>query len=328
MPKKIEISHRTIIFTFFFLGLLWFLFFIKDILLQIFVSLLIMTILNPTVTKLNKKFGIPRALSVLIVYALVISFIIFTIVAIIPPLIEQSSAFANNLPGYLEQYNIPVFVVDEATKQFTNIISQFPSQIINLSVSVLSNLIAVLTVLFFALYFLLSRNKLEEQLATLLSKDTADRIDNVIHHLEKDLGGWARAQMILMVIVGFATYIGVVLLGLPYAIPLALLAGLLEIVPNAGPFLASVPLILVGFGVSPLTGLAAAALAFLIQQFENYFFVPKIMEREAGVSPIFTLAALLIGFRVAGIAGAILSVPVVITSRVILEEFVFHSKRK
>lgn len=328
MPQKIEISHKTIVFTVFFLGLLWFLFFIKDIILQVFVSLLIMTILNPIVTKLNKKYKIPRVASVLIVYALVIAFVIFIFVTVIPPLVEQTSAFANKLPEYLEQLSIPAFIVNESAKQFTNIIAQLPSQILSLAVSVLSNIIAVLTVLFFALYLLLSRDKLESQLATLLRKEDADRIDNIILRLEKDLGGWARAQSILMVSVGFATYLGVSLLGIPYAVPLALLAGLLEIVPNAGPFMASVPLILVGFGVSPLTGLAAAALAFLIQQVENYFLVPKIMEREVGVSPIFTLLALLVGFRVAGIAGAALSVPILITTRVTLQEFVFKSKKK
>lgn len=326
--EKIEISHKTIIFTFFFIGLIWFMYFIKDILLQIFVALLIMTILNPTVTKLNKRFKVPRVASVLIVYAMVIAFVVFTIVAIVPPLIEQSTAFGTSLPKYLSQYNIPIFVVEEATKQFTNLVAVLPSQIVAVSVAVLSNLISVLTVMFFALYFLLSRNKFEQQLTTVLSKETADRIDNVLKELEKHLGGWARAQLILMLLVGASTYIGVLILGIPYAIPLALLAGMLEIVPTAGPFIASVPLVLVGFGVSPLTGLAAAALAFLIQQIENYFFVPKVMEREAGVSPIFTLAALLIGFRLAGIAGAILSVPVVITSKVLLQEFVFHSKVK
>lgn len=328
MPKKIEISHRTIIFTFALLGMIWFLFFIKDILLQVFVALLIMTILNPTVSKLNKRFKIPRAASVLIVYIMVLALLTFTFVAIIPPLIDQSTSFANNLPSYLDEYNIPIFVIDEVSKQFSSLVGQIPSQVLRIAVSVVSNLITVLTVLFLALYFLLSRERIDDNLETFLSKRHAQKIDDIIVKLEKFLGGWARGQLFLMLLVGFSTYFGLLILNVPYAVPLALLAGLLEIVPNVGPLLAAIPAIMVGMGVSPLTGLAVAALTFLIQQLEYYLFVPKVMEKSAGVSPVVTLLALLVGFKVAGILGAILSVPVVITLKVILGELYFKDLLK
>jgi len=321
MPRKIEISHRTIVFTFLLIGGLWFLFYIRDIILQIFVALLITAILNPTVTRFNKRFRIPRVASVLIVYVSVLAFILFTFIAIIPPLVDQSTAFANDVPNLLDEYKVPVVVVNEFSKHVSTVVSQLPNQVLKIGVAVVSNIITVLTVLFIALYFLLLRNKLEDQLNGFLNKSEAERIARVVKNLEKYLGGWARGQLILMTLIGVSTYIGLIVLGVPFALPLALLAGLLEIVPNLGPLLAAVPAILVGMGVSPLTGLAVAALAFLVQQVEYYFFVPKVMEKSAGISPVVTILALLVGFKVAGIVGAVLSVPVVITARVIIGEY-------
>src|SRR3989344_2892323 len=327
MPKKIEISHKTIIFTIFFLGLIWFVFFIKDIIFQIFVALLIMTILNPTVTRLKKN-KIPRVASVLIVYFLVFGFLIAFFALLIPPLVEQSTNFAQSAPRILQDLKIPIFVVEETTRQLTSQLSSLPAQILRISVSVFSNVVSIITVLFFALYFLLARDKIESQLSNFLKSEDVKKIDHLLTELEKGLGGWARGQLILMFMVGISTYIGLLILDIPFAVPIALLAGVLEIIPNIGPVLSAIPAVIVGFGISPLTGIAVAALGFLIQQVENYVFVPKVMEKSVGISPILTLLALLIGFRVAGIVGAILSVPITITGRVLLNEFVFSKREK
>ena len=325
MPKKIEISHRTIIFTVLFLGLVWFLYYILDIILQVFVALLIMSILNPTVTRLQ-RFRIPRLISVIIVYVAFFGFFGIAIAAITSPLIDQTANFANSLPRYLEDLNIPVAVVDEITKQITAQLSQLPSQVIKVGVSIFSNIVAVFTVLVFALYFLLDQGIKDRQIEMFFSKNNVRKINKSLETLEQKLGGWARAQIFLMFTVGISTYFGLLILGIPFALPLALLAGILEIVPNIGPIVAAIPVILVGFGISPLTGLAAGALTFLIQQIEAYVLVPKVMEKSTGISPVVTILALVIGFRIAGVVGATLSIPVVVAMRVFLQEFVFDQK--
>jgi len=320
--KKVEISHRTIIFTVAFLAFLWLVYYIRDVILQIFVALLIMTILNPTVSKFNKKLKIPRVASVLIVYLFVFGFISFGMAVAIPPFAEQTTSFANNIPAYIEELSIPDFIANGLTQELASLLGNLPSQIIRLSVSIFSNVLSVFSVFIFALYFLLARENLNTQLAQVFNDKTIEqKIERTINKLELKLGGWARGQIILMTMVGLLTYIGLSLIGIPYALPLALLAGILEIIPNIGPFLSAIPAVVVGFGISPLTGIAVAALGILIQQVENYVFVPKVMQKSAGISPIITLLSLLIGFKVAGIVGAILSVPVVITTKVIVEEF-------
>lgn len=325
MDKKIEISQRTIVFSVGFVILIWLLFFIRDILLQVFVALLIMSILNPTVTKLHKR-KVPRAVSVLIVYIAVLAVVVFAVAAILPPLVEQTSTFATNIPKYLAELSIPIFVVDEVTKELTSQLGKLPSQFLKIGVSVFSNIFNVLTVFILGLYLLLAREKFDQQFRSVMKKEHSETMARIIDQLEVKLGGWARGELVLMLLVGFATYLGLAILGVPYALPLALIAGLLEIVPNIGPFLAAIPAVLVGFGISPLTGVATAALGILVQQVENYLFVPKVMEKSVGVSPIITLLSLIIGFKLAGIPGALLSVPVTITFKVLLDELYLRKR--
>jgi len=323
MPRKIEISHRTIIFTVLFLGLLWFLYFIRDIILQIFVALLIMSVLNPLVTKLQ-KFRVPRVISIVIVYVAVFVVLGISIAVIASPLVNQTSNFANSLPKYLEDLNIPVVIIDEVTREVTSQIGMLPSQVVKVGVSLFSNVITVFTVFIFALYFLLAQESRNKQVEMFFNKNHSQRIVKTIDLLEGKLGGWARGQFVLMLMVGVSTYVGLLILGIPFALPLALLSGILEIVPTIGPIIAAIPVIIVGLVISPLTGLAAGALAFLIQQIEFYVFVPKVMEKSTGTSPITTLLALIIGVRVAGIVGALLSVPIVLAVQVFIQEFLLE----
>lgn len=319
--KKIEISHKTIIFAVFLLLGLWFIYQILDVILQVFLSLLIMTILNPVVTKLN-KYRVPRVVSVLLVYIAMLCLFVFAIVVMAPPLVEQTTRFTNSIPEIMQQLNIPIVVVDQVTKDIAEQLSTLPSQVLKISVSVFSNVMSVLAVLFFALYFLLARTKLETKLSGFVGKHWAQRIDNILRRLEKDLGEWAIGKLFIMLFVGFATYIGLSILGVPFALPLAVLAGILEIIPNFGPVISSVPSIIVAFGISPFTGFAVMALFFLVQQLESYVITPKVMERSVKIDPIITLLSLVIGFKLAGILGAILSIPMVVTARTLLSEFV------
>lgn len=325
-PQRIEITLKTILLTLLTLASVGFLYFIRDVLFQIFISILIMAILNPTVTKLNKR-KVPRVLSVFLVYVFVIAFIIFSVAIILPPLVDQTRSFVNSLPRYLEELSISPSVVDEVGRQFAQQAGIISSRALKIGVSIFSNIFAVITVFIIAFYLLVSRDKLHEQLKSILNKSQVEFVDNVLDGLENKLGGWARGQIILMFLVGLFNYIGLLLLGIPFALPLALIAGIFEIIPNIGPVLGAVPSVLVGFGISPVTGLAAAALGFLIQQVENYVFVPKVMEKSAGVSPVITLLALVVGFKVAGIVGAMISVPVVLTVEVVTREIVAFSKR-
>jgi len=320
MPRKIEISHKTIIFAVMFLLGLWFFYYIRDLVFQLFIALVIMTILNPFVSKIT-KIKIPRGFAILIVYIVVLGIFGLGIAGVIPPLVEQTTGFVNNLPHFLSRIGVSRFMSEQVTSQLLSQLGAIPAQALKFGYSVFSNVLSVLTVLIFAFYLLLTRDKLDTQLAFLFGEDKRREIGRIIDMLETRLGSWVRGELLLMLLVGTLIYIGLALLGIPFALPLAIIAGLLEIVPILGPIIAAVPSVIIGFTISPVMGLAAAALAFLVQQFENYVFVPKIMEKSTGVSPLITLFALAIGYRIAGPAGAVISMPVVLALQVVLREY-------
>ncbi len=320
MFRKIEISHKTIIFTVALLLGLGFIYIIRDIILELFVALLLMTILEPMVL-FFVKIKIPRPISVLLTYLLVVG-ILGGLVAIITPIVvEQTTSFINSLSSYLTKLGVTQSFSDQIMKNFLNTLGNIPGQIFELTFSVFSNFIRFMTVLVFAFYMLLSRNKLDDQMAAFFGDEKKKNFARTLNILENRLGGWARGQLLLMFTIGLGTYIGLLLIGIPFALPLSILAGIFEIIPFLGPIISAVPAIIIGFGISPLTGLATAGVSFLVHQLENYILVPKIMEKSVGVSPIITLAALAVGAKLAGIVGIIISVPVVITLQVLIKEF-------
>lgn len=324
MPRKVEISHKTIVFTVVFLLSLWLLFFIKDIILQLFVALLVMTILNPMVTRLS-TWKIPRALSIIVTYLILFGLLGFSLAGILPSLIDQTTGFANNLPTYLSGLGLGNLISAQIEDQLLSQIGSIPAQVVHLSVSIVSNILTVFFVMVFAFYLLLARDKLDDQLSFFFGDEKRLAVKKVIDSLEVRLGGWARGELTLMLLVGTTNYIGLLLLGVPFAVSLAILAGLLEIVPYIGPIVAGAVATIIGLSISPLTGLAVAAMAFLIQQIENYVFVPKVMEKSVGVNPIISILALTIGFRLFGFSGVLIAIPMVITLQVLTEEYLFKS---
>lgn len=324
MPSKIEISHRTIIFTAFFLILLWVLFQIRQIILALFVATVLMSALNPLVDKMERRF-FPRILAIILVYAGILATFILIIASVIPPLVEQTSVLISRVPFYARQ--LGVFGVDPnlLISQMPNL-AEIPANILKFSLGLFSNIVALLAVFLITFYLLLERKKLQHHLIVLFGEGQEKRAADFIDKAEKRLGGWVRGEIVLMAIIGAMTYFGLRVLGIEFALPLALLAGMLEIVPNIGPILAAVPAVIAGLAISPLMGLAVAALYFLVQQLENTLIVPKVMERTAGVNPLVTILSLAIGFKLGGIVGAILAVPVVLLIQVVASEM-FASKR-
>jgi len=324
--QKIEISHRTIIFTVIFLSSLWFLYQIRDILLALFISLILVGALNPSVTWLEKR-RLPRWLAILLIYSLLLGLLVGGVAGVVPSLVDQTSRLIQVVIADLERFSFLGFFAINLRDQIQEL-GGLPTQIVKLALSVFSNIISIFAILMITFYLLLEHKNLDHHLFFLFGVEGRKRAEKVINQMERKLGGWVRAELLLMTIVGLLSYLGFRLLRLNFALPLALLAGVLEIVPNIGPTLAAVPAVLVGLLESPLMALSVAAWAFLVQQLENNLIVPKVMEKSVGVNPLITILALAIGFRLAGVIGTILAIPVYLAIEVLVSEFISSSLGK
>lgn len=324
MPRKVEISHRTIIFTVFFLIGLWLLYQIQQIILAFFVAVILMSALNPLVDKMERKY-FPRILAILLLYVLILGVFGLMVASVVPPLVEQTSILINRIPIYVQQFEVPGIDPNLFVSQIPKL-AEIPANILKFSLGFFSNLVAVLAILIITFYLLLERKNLKHHLLILFGEDQEKKAEAFINKAEKQLGSWVRGEIILMTIIGVMTYIGLRFLGIEFALPLALLAGILEIVPNIGPVLAAIPAVIAGLAISSPIGLAVAAWYFLVQQLENSLIVPKVMEKAVGVNPLVTILSLAIGFKLGGAVGAIFAVPIILLIQVVASE-VFISKR-
>mgnify|MGYP001583407358 FL=1 len=219
------------------------------------------------------------------------------------------------LPLFINR-TFPAYSID-----FQSILGQIApvgENLLKFTVNLFSNIIAILTLLTFTFYFLLERKHLQDMLIGLLGAGLGTHVFGITTRVEKRLSAWVLGQLVLMLFIGGIVYIGLFFLGIEFAIPLAVLAGLLEMVPTVGPILSAVPAILVAFSHSPVLALSVLALYIIVQQVENNILVPLIMKRSVGLSPVLTILALMIGGRFAGIAGAILAVPILLTIQEII----------
>lgn len=320
MPKKIEISHRTILFT---LGVIvgaWLLFQVRDIIYLLFISFILMTVIHPAVDSLH-KYKIPRVLAILLVYIVILGGVGVIIGSLIPSIASQSTVLIQNLPIYAERV-IPMLNID--LYAITQEIAPFTQNILKFGVEIFNNIVNVLTILVFTFYFLLARNNMKDWVKNMADEKMSVRIINVMDDIEVRIGAWARGQIILMIIIGIMVYIGLTILGIDYALPLAVFAGLLEIVPMIGPIIGAVPAVLVAFMISPLHALFVAILYFVIQLLENHLIVPLVMKKTVGFSPIIIILAFLVGTRFGGPVGAILALPVVLVVPVIIQHVIAY----
>ena len=313
MDKHIEISLKTILMTAGLFALLYLLIQIKEVILLIFVALILAVALEPAVAWLKRR-GFKRGLAVIIVVLLIMLLLIGVVALLITPIVTQTQMLIEQFPRLLDVVFKNVYFgsfINTFNAALTEQVTGVSGSLLKITLDVFTAVASLLTVLFFTAYLLLDMPRIKNSLLASFSKETSkETLKNIWMDLENRLGGWIRGELVLMTVVGLTVFVGLTLLQVSFAVPLAVLAGVLEIMPVIGPVVSAVPAIIVGFAISPLTGLGVLGLFILVQQVENNFVVPKVMQKAVGLNPLVTMVAILIGGKLLGIVGALLGVPV------------------
>lgn len=325
MPRKIEISHKTIIFIAVFAVSLWLLFQIREVILGLFIAVILMSALNPFIKRFE-SWKFPRWLAITILYLIVLLFIGFAVGGLVPPLIDQTATLIEQIPNFFQQFKFLGIDEKVIASQFGNL-TAVPANVLKFLVEIFSNIVGIFALAIITFYLLLERKNMDKHLTVLFGEDKEKKIERIIDQIENRLGGWVRGELLLMAIIGVLNYIGFRIIGINFALPLAILAFLFEIIPNVGPTLAAFPAILIGLTISPYHALAVAGWCFFVQQLENSIFVPRVMKKAAGVNPLISILALSVGFKLAGIGGAILAIPTFIVLEIITRE-IYSSRSK
>ncbi len=324
MTRRIEISSKTIIFTIVTLLALRIVWEIRELIYALFLAFIFMSALNPLVVKLE-KLRIPRAGAAFIVVISTIVLLFFVLAFMIPPIVNETIIFITNLPVFIND-TFPFMngtLSSDAALQF---LPNITTNAFKLASGLLSNIVFVVSVLFFTFYFLLEEQFFESFLKRFLDDTSAKRVEKVMRKAQIRMGAWMRGELILMTVIGLMTYIALTILNVPFALSLAFFAGLLEIVPIIGPIVAAIPALIVASSSSLLLGGATAVVYVVIQQLENNLVVPYVMNKAVGIHPITTLVALSIGGKLGGIVGAILAVPIALVIETVFADITKNLK--
>lgn len=322
------ISTRTILTVLFLLTAFWVVWQVQDILLLFFLALLISFALLPLIEKLERK-GVGRIWACLLTYLTVLSAFLLILGFGIPPMVEQTTLFVTQMPRLIESVlsnpslaPLSQSFVEEAARQ----LASASGSILSLTLGIFGSFLALVTVFVFSFYFSLEYEKVSQKFLSLLEATWRKRAEDSVAQIEVKIGAWVRGEFILMLVVAIFSYIGLTILRVPYALPLSLIAGILEIVPVIGPIVSAVPAAIVGFSSSALLGLGVLALFTLIQQVENNFIVPRVMEKVVGFDPLLTMSAIFVGGKLFGMGGAFLAVPVALIIQVLIAKFLLEKK--
>jgi predicted PurR-regulated permease PerM len=308
--QKVEITYRTIIFTVLFLISLLVLWQLRPLILTVFLCFLFMEGLHPAVNWLEKT-KMPRVLAILLVYLFIIAALSFSVVGVIPDLVDQSTVLIKNLPAALKNIDILGLNFIDFSSQL-KILENLPGSITSLVVAIFSNLLSIFVFFVITFYLLLERKNFDKYLKSIFGQKSLKAI-TIFNQLEKRLGIWVGAQLTLMLIIGILSYLGYVIIGVNFALPLAIIAGILELVPNIGPTIASILAGIFGLTISPITGVLAVIWGIIVQQLENNFIVPKIMKEAIGINPLITILLIASGAKLGGVVGAVIALPLYIT---------------
>jgi len=328
MNKDIVVSVKTIFLTLLMLVGFYGLYRLGPILLLVLVAGLLVVVLEPVVKYFMKQHFmnklIPRGIAVTLTYLLFVSIVLFILTVGVPPVFSQTRKLIENLSNLLT--GIPGFedignIRDQILPQISDMSGK---NILEIIVSLFSNLFAVFTVIFVSLYISLDWQNIKKHFYSFFSGAKRDEVEEIVTEVEETVGHWVKGELLLMVVVGTASFIGLAAFGIDYALALGLVAGLFEVIPNIGPTLSAILASIVGFSEAPVKGFLAIGLFILIQELENNILVPKIMGKVTGFSPIVVILALLVGAEFMGFVGAIIAIPLTMIISVVVKRLLHH----
>jgi len=333
--SDLEQSTRVILKVFLVLLGLGFLWVIRDIIIILLIAVILASAMDPLVSYFKLK-RVPRALTVFIVYVIVFSIIGVIISLIAPPVIEQLKLLEGNLPDLFAQFqekfpNINVLLGNPNLSEVARgLVSSGIGHVslVSGTLGFFNGFFTVITILVISFYLVAEERSMKEFIRTLIPEPHEDFAMNLVTKIQHRMGRWVLGQLFISLMIFLFTFLGLTLLNVRYALFLALLAGLLEIIPFIGPFVSAVPAVFFGFIQSPPLAIAVIVLYIVVQKTENYVLLPKVMEKTVGISPLVVLLALLVGLKLGGILGLLIAVPLAGAINVVIQEFTQRSKEQ
>jgi len=337
----INISTSTIIKVLVVLLGLGLLYMLRDVILIIVVSMILATALNPWVSVLQRK-RVPRILATVFIYLAFFGAFIIVLVLLIPPIATQIGDITKNFPEYynrvisdfqgFREFSLQQNLLNSLQSTLESLqsnISQTTAGIFSAVASVFGGLFSFLGVMVITFYMLLEENALKKFMRSVTPSKYQPYIFQLLNRAQDRLRMWLKGQLILCLIIGVLAYIGLLIIGVDYALVLGLWAGLTEFIPYLGPFIGAIPAIFIALTTGNLLQALFVVIWYIvIQQLENNLIVPKVMEKTVGLNPLVVIIIMLTGAKLAGIVGILLAVPLALIVKAFFEDFFAMKEEK
>ncbi|MCX6743992.1 MAG: AI-2E family transporter [Candidatus Parcubacteria bacterium] len=339
LNKKVslEISAGAIIKVLLILGLLFLAYLIRGVIVILFVAFILVSIIEPLVDWL-KVSKIPRLASVIFIYAILLGLIAMLVFLLISPISSQLEQLRINFPVYWEKIinglsDLSQFLssygLSAPAKEF---LSSFQNTTL-LSGGVfekiedfISNIVALFVTLVITFYLLVEENATKKILKSIVPIDYLPYAYQLVNRIQKQLGMWLRGQLILGCIVFILAYLGLVIIGVKYALILAIVAGFCEFIPYLGPTTSGILAVTLTFINDPAKAILVVIWYIIMQIFQHNIFVPMVMRKAVGLNPVISICALLIGATLGGFVGVILAIPLATCLIVIFSNLLEHKR--
>lgn len=306
----------------------------RSVLLLLFISLLFATVLQPVTSHLE-RIKIPRSLGVILLYVIALAALVGVGWALAPLIIEEITQIAQNFGTYWDHAItlLPADVSAQLKQLFQQNVNAIAAEAKRGVAVTLTGLLSTVTgavgvigstlVVLVLTFYLVVEDDGVRKMVRMLTPSRHRALAQRMHaNIVARLGGWARGQIVLSVIIGLLVYFALLGIGVPYAAALAALAFLLEFIPYVGPFISALFGIFFALTVSPFIALLTAVAYYVIQLLENNVIVPKVMQKAAGINPALSIISVLICFELFGVIGILLGVPIAALAVAIGESYV------
>jgi predicted PurR-regulated permease PerM len=314
---------------------------LTHVLLVLFVSILFAAALTGPVRRLE-RWRVPRAISVIAIYLLSLGVVVGILWFVTPPLFDQVATLGDRAPEYAERYDsirnayeeiredyssLPPW--DEQTRRLGNgVLEQAGDRALELPEALFTLFLDALAVFVISMLLVTNRERLLGFTLSLVHPTDRELVGGLLEKMWSRIGAYLRAKVIVMAIVGALTYGVLVVIGVPFALVLAIIVALGEAIPRVGPWLARIPLL----GIAALEGLTTFGLVFaasvVIENGKGYFISPYVEGEQLDIHPLLVFVAVLVGATLGGFAGAFVAVPLAAIVDVFVRDVVVPWRRR
>ena len=315
-------------------AVLYLLYLVRSILGLVFISIFLAVAMGPGVDLYQHRARMPRGVAILFVYLTILGAIVGLGLLVVPPIVTGVNHFVGKVPTYVQdlrknptvrKYDNKYHVtqkLDKEAKKLPSRLGTAASALTSVTVGVFSAIFQLVTVLVLTFFFLLDGKRMVEWGLRQLPPERSERTRSVMQDVYQATSGYVVGNLIISVIAGTGTYVVLMILGVPFAVPLSVLMAFLDLIPLVGATIGGVGIGIVAAISDFPTALIVWAIYFIVyQQIENNILQPVIYRRTVALHPLVVLIAVLIGGSQLGVLGALIAIPVAAGLQILVKDW-------